>query len=114
MVNGRTRHIGKGFNMVQLEKLVAEDKDGKVLLSDLFDIAVEMVYDGEIELDSFISCELDIKAGLASFSANTKQGHTLKLDICEICQLYFWCDSIPIHFNQYPIYKKLFESGIMK
>jgi hypothetical protein len=94
------------MNKLTFADLASELLDETIPLSILFDIVIEQLY-GKVELDSFVSCTLEGETW--NFSCNDVDNHTYTLLIGSDWSLSMFCNDIPLHFNQYPLYKKLFE-----
>ena len=96
---------------MKFEEIGYENKDhnGIVLMSILFDIAVNDIY-GEIELSDFVACEYDGTSWM--FSCVSKDGPELRLYVNNDFSIDFWSDQFPLHFNQSKIYAKLLEYSV--
>ena len=98
--------------MREFKTLDQLEEDGTVPLSILIDLAIYGVY-GDIDLDSFVDChyETDSEGNITSwiFAVRSSDTDTLKLIIGSDYAISFWCNGMPLHFNQAPLYAKLYE-----
>jgi hypothetical protein len=91
--------------------LATELPDETIPLSNLIDLAIRQVY-GDIDLDPFVTCECDDTQW--EFSVRMSDDDELRLTVDKKFCINFWCNEKPLHFNQAPLYAKLYQWGFLK
>ena len=93
--------------MKQFSDLGELMEDDTCPMGTLIDLAILEVY-GDIELDPFVSCEYDDTLNLWEFHVRMSENDTLRLIITSDFCISFFCNTTPLHFNQAPLYAKLY------
>ena len=95
--------------MKKFKHLLLEDKVGLVPAIELFDIIFYQIYNSET--DPFISCTIDKNS--CDIEMCDAEGVEYWFQITKDWKISFFADNKPLHFNQYPVYKKLLEQGFI-